>query len=192
MRLDKYRADPARDAQRLAELKAQEYLFSVWLTLDYQLDLARKVFRKEERFDKVVIDKKVEYFGEAKNGDAWLNIQYPEFKATLYLSHTSISNGQFSLDTLVMDAYKFANNHNSMASSIEDSTFSLGNHMGGAFFHIGGDVATAYQFYLTDSTRHFIRGALYFDATPNQDSLAPVNAFLLEDIKHMVQHFHWK
>ncbi len=43
-----------------AELKAQEYLFSVWLTLDYQLDLARKVFRKEERFDKVVIDKKVE------------------------------------------------------------------------------------------------------------------------------------
>jgi RNA polymerase primary sigma factor len=43
-----------------AELRAQEFLFSCWLTLPYQLDLALKVLRKEERFDKVVIDKKVE------------------------------------------------------------------------------------------------------------------------------------
>ena len=43
-----------------AELRAQDFLFSIWLTLPYQLDLARKVQRKEERFDKVVIDKKVE------------------------------------------------------------------------------------------------------------------------------------
>jgi len=42
------------------ELRAQEFLFSCWLTLPYQLDLALKVLRKEERFDKVVIDKKVE------------------------------------------------------------------------------------------------------------------------------------
>jgi RNA polymerase primary sigma factor len=43
-----------------AELDAQYFLFSCWLTLPYQLDLALKVLRKEERFDKVVIDKKVE------------------------------------------------------------------------------------------------------------------------------------
>lgn len=142
--------------------------------------------------DYAIIDKKVDYFGEDKKGDAWMNIQYPSFQATLYLSHSTISHGQNSLDTLVMDAYKFANNHNSMASVIEDSTFSLGNHLGGSFFHIGGDVATAYQFFLTDSSKHFLRGALYFDTKPNQDSLAPINAFLLADIQHMVQHFHWK
>jgi RNA polymerase primary sigma factor len=43
-----------------AELRAQDFLFTCWLTLPYQLDLALKVLRKEERFDKVVIDKKVE------------------------------------------------------------------------------------------------------------------------------------
>jgi gliding motility-associated lipoprotein GldD len=190
---------------------AASYLFLILFSCNQPMDSKAKGYQKivfpEKKYiefneaaypytfeypEYAIIDKKVEYFGEDKKGDAWLNVQYPIFKATLYLSHTPIGRGQFSLDTLVMDAFKFANNHNSMASSIEDSTFSLGNHMGGAFFHIGGDVATAYQFYLTDSTRHFIRGALYFDATPNQDSLAPVNAFLLEDIKHMVQHFHWK
>jgi len=53
-------------------------------------------------------------------------------------------------------------------------------------------VATPYQFFLTDSTHHFFRGALYYDATPNQDSLAPVNAFLLEDIQHILNTFRWK
>ncbi len=43
-----------------AELNAQDVLFSCWLTLGYQLDLGRKLIRKEERFDKVVIDKKVD------------------------------------------------------------------------------------------------------------------------------------
>jgi gliding motility-associated lipoprotein GldD len=59
-------------------------------------------------------------------------------------------------------------------------------------FKVGGNAATATQFYLTDSVRHFLRGALYFDATPNEDSLKPVNAFLLEDLQHMVNTFKWK
>jgi hypothetical protein len=53
-------------------------------------------------------------------------------------------------------------------------------------------VATAHQFFLTDSTKHFLRGALYFDATPNEDSLRPVNAFLQAEMKHLIQTFRWK
>jgi gliding motility-associated lipoprotein GldD len=96
------------------------------------------------------------------------------------------------LDTLIRDAYTFANNHNNRASSIVDSVFQNKQGVEGIFFTIGGEVATPYQFFVTDSTRHFFRGALYYDTTPNQDSLAPVNAFLLEDIKHILNTFSWK
>jgi len=62
----------------------------------------------------------------------------------------------------------------------------------GAFFKVEGNVATASQFFLTDSTKNFLRGALYFNATPNQDSLQPVNSFLVEDMRHLINTFRWK
>ena len=120
----------------------------------------------------------------------WLNIQFPTQAATLYISYIAIEPKQ--LDTLIKDAYNFANNHNNMASSINDSLFQNPQKVEGIFFTIDGNVATPYQFFLTDSTRHFFRGALYYDASPNQDSLAPVNAFILKDIHHLINTFSWK
>ena len=52
-------------------------------------------------------------------------------------------------------------------------------------------MATANQFFLTDTSKHFLRGALYFDATPNEDSLSIVNKFLIEDVKHLINTFKW-
>lgn len=66
------------------------------------------------------------------------------------------------------------------------------NTVSGIFFTVGGDVATANQFFLTDSSHHFLRGALYFDATPNADSLGIVNKFLIADVKHLINSFKWK
>jgi gliding motility-associated lipoprotein GldD len=140
-----------------------------------------------------VIEKKVSYLGVDKQKEAWLNIRFPEFGATLYMSYNHIAIGQpHMLDTLVRDAYTFANNHNSKASFIEDSAFNNGKDNKGVFFHIGGNVATAYQFFVTDSTTHFLRAALYFDTTPNEDSLAPINQFLFKDMQQMVRSFRWK
>jgi gliding motility-associated lipoprotein GldD len=56
----------------------------------------------------------------------------------------------------------------------------------------GSDAASTYQFYLTDSTKNFVRGALYFDLVPNNDSLAPVIDFLKKDVEHMITTFRWK
>jgi gliding motility-associated lipoprotein GldD len=120
----------------------------------------------------------------------WLNIRFPGQEATIYISYIAMQAKQ--LDTLINDAYTFANNHNNRASSITDSVFQNKQGVEGIFFTIGGEVATPYQFFLTDSTHHFFRGALYYDATPNQDSLAPVNAFLLADIQHILNTFRWK
>jgi gliding motility-associated lipoprotein GldD len=60
------------------------------------------------------------------------------------------------------------------------------------FFRVGGNVATANQFFVTDSSKHFLRGALYFDATPNEDSLGIVSRFLIDDVLHMINTFKWK
>ncbi len=136
------------------------------------------------------INKEVNYFGVSKKEDSWLNIDFPVQHATIYISYKDIQPHQF--DTMVRDAYTFVNNHNNKASFISDSVFTTDNGVKGVFFHIGGDVATSYQFFLTDSARHFFRGALYFNTTPNEDSLAPVNAFIFKDLTHLVNSFRWK
>ena len=136
------------------------------------------------------IDQKINYFGDNTETNGWVNINMPDFNATVYVSYKPIKPKQF--DILVKDAYTFAGNHSSKASMIEDSIFTTKAGIHGVFFHIGGDVATNYQFFLTDSVHHFFRGALYFDTTPNEDSLAPANAFLFKELTHLVNTFKWQ
>jgi gliding motility-associated lipoprotein GldD len=137
-----------------------------------------------------VVDKKVSSNGEGQQNTGWMNLQFPTLNATLYISYNVIEKDQ--LDVLVRDAYNFANNHSNKASFIEDAAFENPIGLQGVFFHLGGDVASPYQFFITDSSRHFFRAALYFDTTPNADSLAPVIDFLHQDLKQLVQTFHWK
>ena len=137
-----------------------------------------------------VVDKKVSSMGVDQSKAGWMNLQFPALNATLYISYNAVQKDQ--LDVLVRDAYHFANNHSNKASFIEDSAFENPKGLQGVFFHLGGDVASPYQFFITDSSRHFFRAALYFDTTPNADSLAPVIDFLYQDLKQLVQTFHWK
>lgn len=120
----------------------------------------------------------------------WINLQFPSLNATLYISYHAV--GKDNLEVLVRDAYNFANNHSNKASFIEDSVFENPQGYPGVFYHLGGDVASPYQFFITDSSRHFLRGALYFDTTPNADSLAPVIDFIYQDLKQLVHSFRWK
>jgi gliding motility-associated lipoprotein GldD len=136
------------------------------------------------------VDNQINYFGENKSKDAWINIQFPSLNGTLYISYKKIKSQQ--LDTLINDAYKFASNHSNKATYIADSVFTTQQGVHGVFFNIGGDVATAYQFFLTDSNTHFFRGALYFNTTPNADSLSIYNDFLFKDVAHLVNTFKWK
>jgi gliding motility-associated lipoprotein GldD len=137
-----------------------------------------------------VVDKNVAYMGVDQQKAGWMNLKFPSLNATLYISYNAVQKDK--LDVLVRDAYNFANNHSNKASFIEDSAFENPIGLQGVFFHLGGDVASPYQFFITDSSRHFLRGALYFDTTPNADSLAPVIDFLYQDLKQLVHTFHWK
>ena len=90
------------------------------------------------------------------------------------------------------DAYKLAGVHNKKASFIDEIPVSRPDHVSGTIFDIEGPVASTYQFFLTDSTTHFLRGALYFNVRTNQDSLAPVIEFMKKDVQHMISTFKWK
>jgi len=130
------------------------------------------------------------FFGDEAENDYWINIDFPRFNGRMYISYKEV--GKTDLTQLVNDAYKMTYKHTSKASEIADSLMRTPMGVTGMFFHVGGNAATAKQFYLTDSVKHFLRGALYFDATPNEDSLAVVNDFLQEDMKHLINTLRWK
>ncbi|HWB24091.1 MAG TPA: hypothetical protein VG738_01370 [Chitinophagaceae bacterium] len=136
------------------------------------------------------VEKDSTFFDTTAENPWWINIDFPRFNGKIYVSYKII--GPNKLNKLLNDTYNLTNKHSVRADYIGDSLIETPNGVHGTFFNVEGDVATANQFFLTDSTRNFLRGALYFDATPNQDSLKPVNDFLVQDMKHLINTFKWK
>jgi gliding motility-associated lipoprotein GldD len=130
------------------------------------------------------------FFDKAPENPYWINVDFPRFRARIYISYKDIGPNTF--DKLRDDAFKMTYEHTVKASSIDQSVIQTPNGIGGIFFHVGGNAATAQQFFLTDTTRHFLRGALYFDTAPNEDSLAIVNNFLQLDLNHLINTLKWK
>lgn len=121
----------------------------------------------------------------------WINIWFSRFNATLHLSYKPVHG---NLAGFLNDAHTMVNKHIPKANSISQREFvdSL-NHVYGLEYIIrGADAASPYQFYLTDSTANFVRGALYFNLVPDNDSLSPVIDFLVADIHHLISSFKWK
>jgi gliding motility-associated lipoprotein GldD len=129
------------------------------------------------------------FFGDKPENPYWINVDFPRFHARIYISYKQVDG---NYDKLREDAYKMTYKHTYKASSIEDSLINTALGVHGIFFNVGGNAATAKQFFVSDSTKHFLRGALYFDATPNSDSLSIVNAFLQEDMNHLINTLRWK
>ncbi|HOP14346.1 gliding motility lipoprotein GldD [Lentimicrobium sp.] len=121
----------------------------------------------------------------------WINIDFPAYKGRIHLSYKAVDN---NLSTFTEDAHQLVMKHIPKASAIDEIRIdneALKVH--GLIYDIkGAGAASPYQFFATDSTRHFIRGALYFNVLPNNDSLAPVIEFLKGDIRHMLETLKWK
>jgi gliding motility-associated lipoprotein GldD len=130
-------------------------------------------------------------FFDDKAGDWWINIDFPRFDGRIYVSYKPI-NAENVFDSLVRDGFKMAYKQNvDVSTGIEDSLIQTPNGVEGLYFSLKGNTATANQFFLTDSTRHFFRGALYFNAVPNEDSLGIVNEFLKKDLLHLINTLRW-
>ena len=131
-------------------------------------------------------------FFEDKAVDWWINVDIPRFNGRIHISYKAIGP-QNRFDSLVNDVFKMAyRKHVDVSTGINEFAIQTPNGIGGMYFELGGNTATANQFFLTDSTKHFLRGALYFDAAPNADSLSIVNDFLKKDLDHLINTLQWK
>lgn len=121
----------------------------------------------------------------------WINLNFTPFKATLHLSYKEINE---NLIKYLEDAHTLVTKHIPKADAIYDSLIVDRQHnVFGLTYEIeGSGAASPYQFFLTDSTTHFIRGALYFNTVPNNDSLQPVIDFIEQDIEHLISTLRWK
>lgn len=138
----------------------------------------------------------------------WLNIEFNQFNGKIYLSYKSVNGysiykiktqqgykdslSKNSFDQLRDEAFNMTYKHTIKASGIVDSFFRNKPGYAGMYFYVAGNAATSKQFFVTDSVKHFLRGALYFDATPNEDSIRVVSDFLEADVKHLIQTLTWK
>ncbi len=131
------------------------------------------------------------FFEKKTENPYWINIDFPQFRSRIHISYKNIGKNNF--DSLVNDAFTMSyKQHTYKASAIDPKPFTTPNGIEGIFFTLRGNTATANQFFVTDTTKHFLRGALYFEATPNEDSLRPVNEFLKKDLEHLINTIRWK
>ena len=136
------------------------------------------------------IVKDTTFFEDKPENPYWINIEFPRLNGKIYISYKEI--GKNDLNKLVNDAVNMTYKHSTRATEIVDSTIRTKNGVSGVFFSVGGNAATAKQFFVTDSVKHFLRGALYFDASPDADSISVVNNFVEADMKHLINTFRWK
>lgn len=107
--------------------------------------------------------------------------------------HLTFSFLNKNLDTLIDDSHTLAYKHTVKADAIEKiAYFNDTTKVYGLLYNLKGNVASPVQFYMTDSVKHFLRGSLYFNSTPNKDSLLPSVEFIREDIKHIFETLEWK
>jgi gliding motility-associated lipoprotein GldD len=149
------------------------------------------------------------YFDSNPENDYWRNIDFENFNAKIFLSYkkiggkalykVKIGDGKYKdsfginvHDKMINDAFNLTNKNDDIATSKKDSLFKTANNVSGLLFKLGGNAATQRQFFMTDTTQNFIRGALYFYAAPNADSVKPVVDFIQKDIDHIFSTFKWK
>lgn len=124
--------------------------------------------------------------------ETWRDLYFGGFKATLYISYHEITSDSLFAQ-LVNQSWELTEAHHEKSQAMKDSLILRPeDHVFGTVIELGGNAASLLQFYLTDSTKNFIRGSLYFYAVPNKDSLAPVLDYIKDDVLHIVHTLKWK
>lgn len=122
----------------------------------------------------------------------WMYVYYPEFKAMVQLTYKPLNGDKNKLAKLIDDAHKLAAKHNAKAYSIQDLVLKTPSGKTAMLMELEGEVPTYLQFYTTDSTKHYLRGALYFNTSLKSDSLAPVIEYLKKDVIKLLNTLEWK
>ncbi len=124
------------------------------------------------------------------NSKCWMTIQYPNLKASLNITYRPVEN---NLRELFLESEKLTYKHSIKADGISAQPYeNKSKRVYGSLLEVTGNAASPLQFHLTDSTKHFITGALYFEVQPNYDSILPAIKHVERDIKHLMETLEWK
>lgn len=119
----------------------------------------------------------------------WINIDFPDYNGSIHISYIRVTG---NLNAVLEDAHTLAYKHTVKADAINEHLINKDmDRVYGIFYDIEGNAASSVQFFLTDSTDHFLRGALYFKTRVEKDSLAPVINFFRQDVIHFIDTFEW-
>ena len=125
-----------------------------------------------------------------QKGNCDFEINYPKMKATVYISYKPVKS---DLNALLRDAQKLTYEHVIKADGITEQPFvNYDDKVFGMFYQVNGNAATNAQFYVTDSTRHFIDCSVYFYARPNFDSIMPAASYIKNDMQELMESLKWK
>lgn len=130
---------------------------------------------------------------DSPKGEVWLDIRYPQWDGVVFLSYKYLDTPD-DLRGQTDTSLRLLESHYQFASGVEESHYDdAERHVHGTIFRLGGRrVASTYQFWVTDSAHHFLRGALYLNKAPNNDSLAPVINYIQTDIDHLIETLRWR
>ena len=125
--------------------------------------------------------------------EVWLDINYPQWDGVAFLTYKHLLSAD-DLRSQIDESSRLLEKHYQFASGIDEQTFESDDHTVHAVkWHLKGkNVASTYQFYATDSVHHYLRGALFVNHAPNNDSLAPVLEYMQADIDHLIETLRWR
>ena len=124
----------------------------------------------------------------------WFDIVFPQFNGTVFISYKSLDGGKRTLATETDTAHQMVAMHYNMASGVHEQGYTDTDNdvYANTYTLKGKSIASTYQFWATDSTNHFVRGAFYINGNPNYDSLQPVYEFIHDDIIHFIESIRWR
>tara|TARA_B110000908_G_C10235489_1_gene443065 strand:- start:1246 stop:1854 length:609 start_codon:yes stop_codon:yes gene_type:complete len=136
-----------------------------------------------------IVQQKNKFTNEVES--CWFNVSFEDFNATIYMSYKEIGL-DITLEKVLEDAHKLTYAHSKKADFIDEALIKNKQGVKGQLSEVGGNVATNIQFYLSDLEKHYIRGSLYFQTSPNIDSVQPIVDFIKKDMTHIFETFKWK
>jgi len=122
----------------------------------------------------------------------WIDLLYPAITANIQITYKNLNQDPQFLKELVNDSYKLTAKHQIKAYAIEESVVKTPSGKTAVIAELEGEVPSQFQFFITDSTHNFVRGAIYFRTSTKNDSLAPAIEYMKIDAMHLINTLRWK
>ena len=123
---------------------------------------------------------------------SWINLNYESLGGKVHLTYLALDTDGKDIKTVVNDAINLTAKHQIKAYGIEESMMVTPKGYTGVVAELSGEVPTQFQFFVTDSTKNFLRGALYFNTAMKNDSLAPAIEYIKVDMIHLINTLEFK